>query len=153
MALTLLPSDLPVRILHPLEPGSVHAVTSECVVLACEVDPEDAPVQWYKAGQEVEESESLVLQEEGPHRRLVLPAAQPSDGGEFQCVAGEERACFTVTVTGGGPWDGGGAPCPGLPLPADHTPAHGLCPEGQLLQELRGQNRAGPREALPPPFC
>lgn len=81
----------------------MHAITSECVMLTCEVDREGAPVHWYKDGQEVEESDIMVLENEGPHRRLVLPAAQPSDGGEFQCVAGDERAYFTVTITGRGP--------------------------------------------------
>ena len=137
------------HILDPLEHVFVHAITSECVVLTCKVDSEDAPVQWYKDGQEVEESDIVVLENEGPHHRLVLPAAQPSDGGEFQCVTGDERAYFTVTVTGGGPWDRGGAPCPGLPLPADHTPTHGLYPEVQSLQEMHRHKHAGHREALP----
>lgn len=81
----------------------MHAITSECVMLTCEVDREDAPVHWYKDGQEVEASDFVVLENEGPHHRLVLPAAQPPDGGEFQCVAGDEHAYFTVTITGGGP--------------------------------------------------
>lgn len=91
------------HILDPREHVFVHAITSECVVLTCEVDREDAPVHWYKDGQEVEDSDIVVLENEGPHRRLVLPATQPSDGGEFQCVAGDERAYFTVNITGGGP--------------------------------------------------
>ncbi|KAM5228714.1 obscurin-like protein 1 [Ctenodactylus gundi] len=65
----------------------------------CELSREDAPVRWYKDGLEVEESEALVLQSEGPRRRLVLPAAQPEDGGEFVCDAGDDSAFFTVTVT------------------------------------------------------
>ncbi|XP_036884988.1 obscurin-like protein 1 isoform X3 [Sturnira hondurensis] len=96
--------DPPVRILDPREHVFVHAITSEYVMLACKVDREDAPVQWYKDGQEVEDSDIMVLENEGPHRRLVLPAAQPSDGGEFQCVAGDERACFTVTITDVAAW-------------------------------------------------
>lgn len=107
--------DPPVHIVEPREHVFVHAITSECVMLACEVDREDAPVCWYKDGQEVEESDFVVLENEGPHRRLVLPATQPSDGGEFQCVAGDERAYFTVTITGGGPGGpqrhGGRCPC------------------------------------------
>lgn len=87
---------------EPREHVFVHAITSECVVLSCEVDQEEAPVRWYKDGQEVEESDFVLLEVDGPHRRLVLPAAQPPDGGEFQCVAGEERVYFTVTITGGG---------------------------------------------------
>uniref|UniRef100_A0A2I3HHN8 Obscurin like cytoskeletal adaptor 1 n=1 Tax=Nomascus leucogenys TaxID=61853 RepID=A0A2I3HHN8_NOMLE len=96
--------DPPVHIVDPREHVFVHAITSECVMLACEVDREDAPVHWYKDGQEVEESDFVVLENEGPHRRLVLPATQPSDGGEFQCVAGDERAYFTVTITDVSSW-------------------------------------------------
>lgn len=96
--------DPPVRIVNPQEHVFVHAITSECVMLTCVVDQEDAPVRWYKDGQEVEGSDFIMLQNEGPHHRLVLPAAQPSDGGEFQCVAGEERAYFTVTITDVSSW-------------------------------------------------
>ncbi|XP_059134796.1 obscurin-like protein 1 isoform X3 [Peromyscus eremicus] len=96
--------DPPVHIVDPREHVFVHAITSECVMLSCEVDREDAPVQWYKDGQEVGESDFMVLETEGPHHRLVLPAAQPSDGGEFQCVAGDERAYFTVTITDVSSW-------------------------------------------------
>ncbi|XP_016052370.1 PREDICTED: obscurin-like protein 1, partial [Miniopterus natalensis] len=96
--------DPPVHILDPREHVFVHAITSECVMLTCEVDREDALVHWYRDGQEVEESDIMVLESEGPHHRLVLPAAQPSDGGEFQCVAGDERAYFTVTITDVSSW-------------------------------------------------
>nr|XP_058911158.1 obscurin-like protein 1 isoform X6 [Kogia breviceps] len=96
--------DPPVHILDPREHVFVHAITSECVMLTCEVDREDAPVQWFKDGQEVEENDFVVLENEGPHHRLVLPAAQPPDGGEFQCVAGDERAYFTVTITDVSSW-------------------------------------------------
>ncbi|XP_047399269.1 obscurin-like protein 1 isoform X5 [Sciurus carolinensis] len=96
--------DPPVHIVDPQEHVFVHAITSECVMLTCEVDREDAPVHWFKDGQEVEESDFMVLENEGPHHRLVLPAAQPPDGGEFQCVAGEERAYFTVTITDVSSW-------------------------------------------------
>ncbi|XP_033619877.1 obscurin-like protein 1, partial [Fukomys damarensis] len=96
--------DPPVHIVDPQEHVFVHAITSECVMLTCEVDREDALVHWYKDGQEVEESDFIVLENEGLHHRLVLPAAQPHDGGEFQCVAGEERAYFTVTITDVSSW-------------------------------------------------
>ncbi|XP_070242175.1 obscurin-like protein 1 isoform X4 [Bos mutus] len=96
--------DPPVHIVAPREHVFVHAITSECVMLTCEVDREDAPVHWFKDGQEVEESDFVLLESEGPHRRLVLPSAQPSVGGEFQCVAGNERAYFTVTITDVSSW-------------------------------------------------
>ncbi|XP_013375242.1 PREDICTED: obscurin-like protein 1 isoform X2 [Chinchilla lanigera] len=94
----------PVHIVDPQEHVFVHAITSECVMLTCVVDREDALVRWYKDGQEVEENDYIVLEDEGPHHRLVLPAAHPPDGGEFQCVAGEERAYFTVTITDVSSW-------------------------------------------------
>ncbi|XP_073927911.1 obscurin-like protein 1 isoform X4 [Castor canadensis] len=96
--------DPPVHIVDPQEHVFVHAITSECVMLTCVVDQEDALVRWYKDGQEVEESDFVMLENDGPHHRLVLPAAQPPDGGEFQCVAGEERAYFTVTITDVSSW-------------------------------------------------
>ncbi|XP_017914428.1 PREDICTED: obscurin-like protein 1 isoform X3 [Capra hircus] len=101
-ALTI--QDPPVHIVAPREHVFVHAITSECVMLTCEVDREDAPVHWFKDGQEVEESDFVLLESEGPHHRLVLPSAQPSVGGEFQCVAGDERAYFTVTITDVSSW-------------------------------------------------
>ena len=78
------------RIIYPQDEVTLHAVSLECVVLTCELSREDAPVRWYKDGLEVEESEALVLQSDGPRRCLVLPAAQPEDGGEFVCDAGDE---------------------------------------------------------------
>ncbi|XP_075385076.1 obscurin-like protein 1 isoform X1 [Tenrec ecaudatus] len=96
--------DPPVHIMNPREHVFVHAITSECVVLTCEVDRDDADVRWYKDGQEVEEGDFLVLQKDRTRHRLVLPAAQPPNGGEFQCVAGEERAYFTVTITDVSSW-------------------------------------------------
>lgn len=101
--LPCVPPDPPVHIVEPQEHVFVHAITSECVLLTCKVDREEALVRWYKDGQEVVESEFVVLEHEGPQHRLLLRAAQPSDGGEFQCEAGDERAYFTVTITGGRP--------------------------------------------------
>uniref|UniRef100_A0A8C0WTF0 Ig-like domain-containing protein n=1 Tax=Castor canadensis TaxID=51338 RepID=A0A8C0WTF0_CASCN len=94
-------TEPPVRIIYPRDEVTLIAVSLECVVLMCELSQEDAPVRWYKDGLEVEESEALVLESDGPRRRLVLPAAQPEDGGEFVCDAGDDSAFFTVTVTGG----------------------------------------------------
>lgn len=89
------------RIIYPRDEMTLIAVSLECVVLRCELSRQDAPVRWYKDGLEVEESEALVLESDGPHRRLVLPAAQPEQGGEFVCDAGDDSAFFTVTITGG----------------------------------------------------
>lgn len=94
-------AEPPVRIINPRDEVALIAVSLECVVLTCELSREDAPVRWYRDGLEVEESEALVLESDGPCRRLILPAAQPQDGGEYVCDAGDDSAFFTVTVTGG----------------------------------------------------
>ncbi|XP_055472983.1 obscurin-like protein 1 isoform X2 [Psammomys obesus] len=96
---TVTVTEPPVRIIYPRDEVTLIAVSLECVVLTCELSRADAPVHWYKDGLEVEESEALVLESDGPRRRLVLPAAQPEDGGEFVCDAGDDSAFFTVTVT------------------------------------------------------
>ncbi|XP_056663654.1 obscurin-like protein 1 isoform X2 [Monodelphis domestica] len=92
-------TEPPVKILFPRDEVSVAAVSSERVVLTCELSRAGAPVRWYKDGLEVEENEALVLESEGPYHRLVLPAAQPQDGGEFVCDAGDDSAFFIVSVT------------------------------------------------------
>uniref|UniRef100_A0A8C6V4P7 Obscurin-like protein 1 n=1 Tax=Naja naja TaxID=35670 RepID=A0A8C6V4P7_NAJNA len=78
---------------------AVHAYqTSDRVVLTCELSCPNAPVQWYKDGEELEEGKDLLFESEGPHRRLVLPSAQFQDTGEFVCDAGGDSAFFSVTV-------------------------------------------------------
>lgn len=93
-------AEPPVRIIYPRDEVSLTAVSLECVSLLCELSREDTSVRWYKDGLEVEESDTLVLETDGPRRRLVLPAAQPEDSGEFVCDAGDDSAFFIVTVTG-----------------------------------------------------
>uniref|UniRef100_A0A7M4FPV9 Obscurin-like protein 1 n=1 Tax=Crocodylus porosus TaxID=8502 RepID=A0A7M4FPV9_CROPO len=90
----------PVRVVSSNE-AAVHAyMASERVELVCELSRPDAPVQWYKDGVEVEESERLVLQREGPCCRLVLPSAQPSDTGEYMCNVGGDSVFYSITVAG-----------------------------------------------------
>nr|XP_020647781.1 obscurin-like protein 1 isoform X5 [Pogona vitticeps] len=89
----------PIRILHSsAEEAHVYQVADR-VVLSCELSRPDAPVCWYKDGEEVEESESLLLESEGPHCRLIIPSAQVQDSGEFVCDAGGDSAFFNITVT------------------------------------------------------
>lgn len=74
--------------------------TMERVALACELSRPNASVRWYKDGEEVEESEDLLLQSEGSHRRLIIASAQAQDTGEFVCDAGGDSVFFNVTVKG-----------------------------------------------------
>ncbi|XP_025027234.1 obscurin-like protein 1 isoform X2 [Python bivittatus] len=96
---TVTVSDRPVRIIHSSDEETQAYQVAERVVLSCELSHPDAPVHWYKDGEEVEESERLLLESEGPHRRLVIPLAQVQDSGEFVCDAGGDSAFFNITVT------------------------------------------------------
>ena len=79
-----------------------HTYTAgQRVELWCQLSCPVAPVRWYKDGEEVEVGESLVLEQEGPQRRLVLPCARPQDTGEFVCDAGGDSVFYTITVAGG----------------------------------------------------
>ncbi|XP_066467658.1 obscurin-like protein 1 isoform X2 [Tiliqua scincoides] len=92
-------TEPPVRIVHSSAEEAHAYQVAERVVLACELSRPDAPVRWYKDGEEVEESESLLLESEGPHCRLVIPSAQVQDSGEFVCDAGGDSAFFNITIT------------------------------------------------------
>uniref|UniRef100_A0A8C8AIR2 Obscurin like cytoskeletal adaptor 1 n=1 Tax=Otus sunia TaxID=257818 RepID=A0A8C8AIR2_9STRI len=76
-------------------------VAGQRVELWCQLSRPAAPVHWYKDGEEVEADKSLVLEQEGPRHRLVLPCARPQDTGEFVCDAGGDSVFYTVTVAGG----------------------------------------------------
>ncbi|XP_065269726.1 obscurin-like protein 1 [Emys orbicularis] len=92
-------TEPPVRIVSSNEDAAHTYLASERVVLACELSRADGPVQWYKDGVEVEEGEHLLLECEGPHRRLVIPSARPQDTGEFVCDAGGDSVFYNISVT------------------------------------------------------
>ncbi|KAE8581538.1 hypothetical protein XENTR_v10024825 [Xenopus tropicalis] len=69
------------------------------VVLSCEVSREDAPVSWYKDGELLGEGENVILEAEGRHRRLIIPAARAQDSGEFVCDSGDDSLFYSITVT------------------------------------------------------
>ncbi|XP_039210335.1 obscurin-like protein 1 isoform X5 [Crotalus tigris] len=96
---TVTVSDHPVRIIHSNDEESHAYQVAEHVELSCELSRPDGPVHWYKDGEEVEENERLLLESEGPHRRLVIPSVQVQDSGEFVCDAGGDSAFFNITVT------------------------------------------------------
>ncbi|XP_027534586.1 obscurin-like protein 1 [Neopelma chrysocephalum] len=91
-------SDVPVRIISSNEEATHTYVAGQRVELWCQLSRLAAPVHWYKDGEEVEMDESLVLEQEGPQCRLVLPCARPQDTGEFVCDAGGDSAFYTITV-------------------------------------------------------
>ncbi|KAH0621194.1 hypothetical protein JD844_022252 [Phrynosoma platyrhinos] len=92
--------ELPVRVVNSNADAAHVYQISERVVLTCELSRADVLVCWYKDGEELEESDGLLLESEGLHRRLVITAAQAQDTGEFVCDAGGDSVFFNVTITG-----------------------------------------------------
>ncbi|NXM46225.1 OBSL1 protein, partial [Gymnorhina tibicen] len=95
---TLHVQEVPVRIVSSNEEAPHTYVAGQRVELWCQLSRPVSPVRWYKDGEEVEVGESLVLEQEGPRCKLVLPCAQPQDTGEFVCDAGGDSAFYTITV-------------------------------------------------------
>ncbi|NXD78726.1 OBSL1 protein, partial [Halcyon senegalensis] len=90
--------EAPVRIISSNEEAPHTYVTGQRVELWCQLSRPAAQVHWYKDGEEVEVGESLVLEQDGPWCRLVLPCARPQDAGEFVCDAGGDSVFYTITV-------------------------------------------------------
>ncbi|KAM9548632.1 obscurin-like protein 1 isoform 8-T8 [Guaruba guarouba] len=88
----------PVKIISSNEEVPHAYVAGQRVELWCQLSRPAATVHWYKDGEEVEASENLVLEQEGPLCRLVLPSARPQDTGEFVCDAGGDSVFYTITV-------------------------------------------------------
>ncbi|NXY49636.1 OBSL1 protein, partial [Ceuthmochares aereus] len=89
----------PVRILQPCRPPPVVRVSvGETVMLGCELSCTDVPVHWTREGVRLEAGGSLVLEEEGAHRRLLIPMARAEDSGKYICDAIDDRVTFTVQV-------------------------------------------------------
>ncbi|XP_074766240.1 obscurin-like protein 1 isoform X3 [Athene noctua] len=91
-------AEAPVRIVSSNEEAPHAYMVGQRVELWCQLSRPAAPVRWYKDGEELEVGESLVLEQEGPRHRLVLPCARPQDTGEFVCDAGGDSVFYTVTV-------------------------------------------------------
>ncbi|XP_077640971.1 obscurin-like protein 1 [Lonchura striata] len=91
-------TEVPVRIISSNEEAPHAYVVGQRVELWCQLSRPAVPVHWYKDGEEVEVGESLLLEQEGPQCKLVLPCAQTQDTGEFVCDAGGDSAFYTITV-------------------------------------------------------
>ncbi|XP_065416481.1 obscurin-like protein 1 isoform X1 [Chrysemys picta bellii] len=92
-------SEPPVKILQPRRaPPTLKAIMGETVTLACELSRGNVPVQWVKDGTRLEAGGSLILEEEGAHRRLVIPAAGVEHSGKYVCDAADDTRTFTVQV-------------------------------------------------------
>ncbi|XP_071978395.1 obscurin-like protein 1 isoform X2 [Engystomops pustulosus] len=91
-------ADPPVKIVNTDDDAEHRHVSGERVVLSCEVSRENAQVHWYKDGEELEESEDLVIEADGRHRRLIIRSARTQDSGEFVCDAKDDSIFYNVFV-------------------------------------------------------
>ncbi|NXF66991.1 OBSL1 protein, partial [Ciccaba nigrolineata] len=91
-------SEAPVRIVSSNEEAPHTYVAGQRVELWCQLSRPAAPVRWYKDGEEVEADKNLVLEQEGPQHRLVLPCARPQDTGEFVCNTGDVSVSYHISV-------------------------------------------------------
>ncbi|XP_069588927.1 obscurin-like protein 1 [Ranitomeya imitator] len=91
-------TEPPVKIVNSDDDAEHRHVSGERVVLSCEVSRENALVHWYKDGEELEESDNVVLEVDGCHRRLIIRSAQTQDSGEFVCDAGDDSIFYNVFV-------------------------------------------------------
>lgn len=89
-----------VTIVEPKDDAVMESYVSEEIRLQCELSRTSGKVQWFKDGQEVEESDNIQLISEGPYRRLTVPCGTEEDGGEYVCKTDGDSVFFQLTVTG-----------------------------------------------------
>ncbi|XP_069473049.1 obscurin-like protein 1 isoform X2 [Ambystoma mexicanum] len=92
-------TDPPVKIVNTSDDTTHTYLSSERVVLSCQLSRESAPVCWYKDGVELEETDGMRLEVDGVYRRLVIASARLQDSGEFVCDAGDDSVFYQVKVT------------------------------------------------------
>ncbi|KAK1798804.1 hypothetical protein P4O66_007084 [Electrophorus voltai] len=91
--------EAPVRFVLPSQPEvKVSLLSSETLVLSCQISEAEAQVCWYCDGVEVEESDRLLLEEDGPHRRLIIPSTTIDDSAEYVCETRDDTVTFWVKI-------------------------------------------------------
>ncbi|XP_049335820.1 obscurin-like protein 1a isoform X2 [Astyanax mexicanus] len=92
-------TEAPVRIVSPAESEvDVCLLAGERLELSCEISKAEAEVCWYCDGMEVEESEELVLEEDGVHRRLIITRTTIDDSAEYVCETADDSLTFWVKI-------------------------------------------------------
>ncbi|XP_048455268.1 obscurin-like protein 1a [Rhincodon typus] len=90
--------ESPVRIVNTTDDTKMEYLTSECIVLTCELSRPNAEVKWYKNGLEVEGSGKVKMESHGVHRSLIIEKAGTEDSGEYVCDAGDDSIFYDITV-------------------------------------------------------
>uniref|UniRef100_A0A665WLU6 Obscurin like cytoskeletal adaptor 1a n=1 Tax=Echeneis naucrates TaxID=173247 RepID=A0A665WLU6_ECHNA len=89
----------PVMIVDPKDDVVMESHISQEIHLQCELSRSSGKVQWFKDGQEVEESDKVQLISEGPYRRLTILCGSEEDGGEYVCKTDGDSVFFQLSVT------------------------------------------------------
>ncbi|XP_072436104.1 obscurin-like isoform X2 [Chiloscyllium punctatum] len=90
--------ESPVRIVNTTDDTKMEYLTSECIVLTCELSRSSAEVKWYKNGLEIERSGKVKMESHGVHRSLIIEKAGTEDSGEYVCDAGDDSIFYDITV-------------------------------------------------------
>ncbi|XP_043550277.1 obscurin-like protein 1a isoform X16 [Chiloscyllium plagiosum] len=88
----------PVRIVNTTDDTKMEYLTSECIVLTCELSRSNAEVKWYRNGLEIEGSGKVKMESHGVHRSLIIEKAGTEDSGEYVCDAGDDSIFYDITV-------------------------------------------------------
>lgn len=75
-------------------------MSSEKLILSCEISKADAEVCWFCDGMEVDENDNLKLEDDGIYRRLVIPCATIDDSAEYVCETADDAVTFWVKIEG-----------------------------------------------------
>lgn len=87
-------------IVEPKEDMVLESYIAEEIHLQCELSRSHGQVQWFKDGQEVEESNNVRLICEGPYRRMTILSGSVEDGGEYVCETDGDSVFFQVIIKG-----------------------------------------------------
>lgn len=87
-------------IVDPKDDVVMERYISEDIHLQCELSRSSGKVQWFKDGQQLEETGNIQLISEGPYRRLSILCSTADDGGEYICETDGDSVFFQLSVTG-----------------------------------------------------
>ena len=79
---------------------NLKSMTSDDIVLECELSRANGISKWYKDGCRIEDDERFCEEEEGAFRSLVILNAELGDSGEYFLDVGDDNIMFQVTVEG-----------------------------------------------------
>nr|XP_061802683.1 obscurin-like protein 1 [Nerophis lumbriciformis] len=99
MEFTVNVKEPPVMIVYPKDDVVMEHYISEDIHMQCELSRTCGKVQWFKNGEEVEESSNIQLISEGPYRRLSILHSTEEDGGEYICETNGDSVFFQLIVT------------------------------------------------------